>query len=264
MLFTSNLAEAPFAKDPAVIRLGKRYFLYYSVYFGDTLGIGIAFSEDMERWQEYGRFPITQECESTGVGAPGAIVRDGKVHLFYQTYGTWEKDAVCHAWSADGLHFEKDESNPVFRPTADWCCGRAIDADVCRFKDRYYLYFATRDHEMRIQKLGAAWTPLTSDFSRDSWTQACRHAVLAQQIGCAVTEDGIHFEKLDSVPFLANGEPGSWNAEESGHPFAFRDEDGTAWLFYQGFDGETWRITRRKLEFRDGRPVLAEEQRDGR
>ena len=147
MLFTSNLAETPFAKDPAVVRLGERYFLYYSVFFGDTLGIGMAFSDDMERWQEYGRFPTTQECESTGVGAPGAIVRDGKVHLFYQTYGTWEKDAICHAWSEDGLHFEKDESNPVFRPTADWCCGRAIDADVCRFKDRYYLYFATRDHE---------------------------------------------------------------------------------------------------------------------
>ncbi len=290
MLFTSNLAETPFAKDPAVVRLGERYFLYYSVFFGDTLGIGMAFSDDMERWQEYGRFPTTQECESTGVGAPGAIVRDGKVHLFYQTYGTWEKDAICHAWSEDGLHFEKDESNPVFRPTADWCCGRAIDADVCRFKDRYYLYFATRDHEMRIQKLGAAWTPLTSDFSRDSWTQACRHAILApemvweqecteapacvvdgerlylfyggaynrkpQQIGCAVSEDGIHFEKMDSLPFLTNGEPGSWNAEESGHPFAFRDTDGTVWLFYQGFDGETWRITRTKLDFRDGRPVL--------
>ena len=294
MLFTSYLADAPFAKDPAVARLGDKYFLYYSVLFGETLGIGIAFSTDLENWKEYGRFPITQECERTGVGAPGAVVRDGRLHLFYQTYGGWKEDAICHAWSDDGFHFEKDETNPVFRPDNDWCCGRAIDADICKYKGRYFLYFATRDHEMRIQKLGAAWTPEDSDFSRKSWIQACRHAILApemiweqecteapacvvdgdrlylfyggayncktQQIGCAVSEDGIHFEKLWSRPFLSNGKPGSWNAEESGHPYVFRDIDGTVFLFYQGYDGEVWRITRSRMSFQNGYPVLEGEE----
>ena len=61
----------------------------------------------------------------------------GKIHLFYQTYGNWEKDAICHAWSQDGIHFTKNPENPVFHPAATWCCGRAIDADVCVFGGKY-------------------------------------------------------------------------------------------------------------------------------
>jgi len=79
----------------------------------------------MESWQVVGGFPLTQPCEEKGVGAPAAIVLNGKVHLFYQTYGNREKDAICHAVSDDGLRFEKDPTNPIFHPTDDWCCGRA-------------------------------------------------------------------------------------------------------------------------------------------
>lgn len=290
MLFTSHLGDFPFAKDPAVVNLNGKYFLYYSIIKNEILGIGIAASTDMENWTEIGQFAVTQECEKTGVGAPGALVRDGIVHLFYQTYGTGIRDAICHAWSEDGIHFTKDATNPVYRPTMDWCCGRAIDADICCLGDKYFLYIATRDHDYQIQKIGAAYTPLDSDFSASCWTQACRRAVVApemqwemkcieapacvehegkiymfyggayncspQQIGCAVSADGISFEKLSSVPLVPNGKPGSWNAEESGHPYAFRDEDGQVYLFYQGYDGTTWRLSRAKVTFADGMPVI--------
>lgn len=290
MLFTSYLGENPFAKDPAVVKLNGEYFLYYSIWVKELLGIGISKSADMENWTEVGVFPITQECEKTGVGAPGAMVRDGVIHLFYQTYGTGAKDAICHAWSTDGIHFTKDETNPVYHPTGDWCCGRAIDADICQFGDKYFLYIATRDHEFRIQKVGAAWTTLDSDFSRNSWTQACKRAVVApemqwemtcieapacvvrdgkiymfyggaynrspQQIGCAVSEDGVNFEKISPLPLLPNGPAGSWNAEESGHPYAFEDDDGQVYLFYQGYDGTTWRLSKTKVAFKNGLPVI--------
>lgn len=290
MLYTSYLGEHPFAKDPAVEKFNGKYFLYYSIMVRDVLGIGIATSDDLETWTEVGQVPRTQQCEMTGIGAPAAMVREGVLHLFYQTYGTGVQDAICHAWSYDGLHFIKDETNPVYRPTDDWCCGRAIDADICRLGDRYFLYIATRDHDFRIQKIGAAWTPADSDFSRGSWIQACRRAVVTpemgweqscieapacveqdgkiymfyggaynrspQQIGCAVSADGISFEKLSSQPLIPNGKPGSWNAEESGHPYAFRDEDGQVYLFYQGYDGNTWRISRARVTFQDGMPVI--------
>ena len=289
MLFT-NEKRGCFAKDPAVVRFKGIYYLYYTIKYGENpfkIGIGIACSSDMEVWEEAGEFPLTDECEQNGVGAPAAIVLNEQVHLFYQTYGNWKRDAICHAVSNDGIHFEKDTSNPVFRPSDDWCCGRAIDADICIFDGKLFLYFATRDHEMVSQKVGCAWAPLDSDFSRMAWTQAIPQSTLTpelkwegqcieapativnkgqvflfyggsynckpQQIGCAVSDDGIFFRRIFTGPFLTNGQAGSWNSCESGHPYAFRDDDGRAYLFYQGSSdmGKTWYLSKAEISFNE-------------
>ncbi len=283
MLFTNSRNQ--FAKDPAVIRFDGKYYLYYTVLYDDKrIGVGIAVSEDMENWRELPDVPLTEAYENRGIGAPAAIVLGNTVHLFYQTYGHGRNDKLCHATSRDGVNFVKDPTNPIFSPTADWCSGRAIDADVCVFGDRLLLYFATRDHEMKIQKVGGAWAPIDSDFSKDTWTQMEKQALVApellwegacieapativnngkvflfyggsynctpQQIGCAVSDDGVFFRKLFvEEPFIPCGAEGDWNSSESGHPYAFRDDDGRAYLFYQGSAdmGKTWYLT--KCEF---------------
>ncbi len=290
MLFT-NPNRCNHAKDPAVIRFKDKYFLYYTVrYNPDLIGVGIATSDDMENWTDIAEVPMEQDCEKTGIGAPAAIVLDGKVHLFYQTYGTGKNDKICHAVSSDGIHFTKNPDNPIYAPTDDWCCGRAIDADVCVFKDKLWLYIATRDHDMKIQKIGAAYADIDSDFSKSAWTQAHRGAVVApefkwegecieaaativndgkmfmfyggsynctpQQIGCAASTDGVLFEKIFTEPFIPCGKKGEWNSSESGHPYAFRDDDGRAYLFYQGSPdmGKTWYISKVEIAF-DGNNV---------
>ena len=55
-----------------------------------------------------------------------------------------------------------------------------------------------------------------------------------QQVGVAVSQDGINWQRLSEQPLLANGAPGTWNASESGHPDIFRDAEGQTWLFFQG------------------------------
>lgn len=288
-----------FAKDPAVIRLGDTYYLYHSSWIeGETpdskkrLIVGIATSTDMENWSFVGFVPLEQECEQKGIGAPAAYLENGVVHLFYQTYGNREKDAICHATSTDGIHFVKDPANPIFAPTTDWCCGRAIDADVVAFGDKLFLYIATRDKDYKIQMQGCAHAPLGSDYSRDSWTQAVNDTVLKpeqpwegacieaaatlvhnnkvymfyggsynctpQQIGYAVSEDGVHFVKPLDHPFLSNGKAGDWNASESGHPYVFIDDDGRIYLFYQGSPdgGKTWIISRCEIGFRGDEPYI--------
>lgn len=56
-----------------------------------------------------------------------------------------------------------------------------------------------------------------------------------QQIGVAVSADGVRFRRLNrGQPILPNGEPGSWNHGESGHPAVLGAPDGTAHLFFQG------------------------------
>ena len=298
MLFTEkNGSREAYAKDPAVIRWKDgKYYLYFSSYYADggreRLGIGIAVSDDMEHWTSVGHIPYTQPCEQNGIGAPAAIVLGDAIHLFYQSYGNQARDAICHATSTDGVHFEKDPTNPVFRPSEDWCVGRAIDAYVVPFGNRLLLYFATRDHAMRVQKIGVAAAELNGTFSRGAWEQLAAYPVLTpeydwegecveapaaleqdgkvylfyggayncspQQIGVAVSDDGIGFKKLFDRPFIPAGKAGEWNSSESGHPYVYRDGDGAVWLFYQGSPdmGRSWYLTRCRIGFRDGVPYV--------
>ncbi len=295
MLFgDTSRVDRPFAKDPAVVHFAGKYFLYYSIPAGHGAGwgIGIATSSDLVSWNRLGSIPPESAAEQRGFCSPGARVLDGKVQLFYQTYGDGSKDAICHATSADGVHFQRDPTNPVFHPTGDWTSGRAIDAEIIEFSGKLFLYCATRDRANRVQMLCGAVADRHSDFGRASWKpladgpilrpelpweKTCIEAPAAcvqdgrlflfyggaynnspQQIGCAVSTDGIHFRRLSDQPFLPNGPPGAWNSSESGHPFCFTDDDRQTYLFYQGNNdnGKTWWLSFVKIGWRGDRPFL--------
>ena len=78
-----------------------------------------------------------------------------------------------------------------------------------------------------------------------------------QQIGCAVSEDGIFFERVVHEPFLPCGRAGTWNSSESGHPYVFRDDDERIYLFYQGSadGGKTWYLSKEEIQWEAGKPV---------
>lgn len=291
----------PYAKDPSVIRFGDRYLMYYSV--GpypkadprstpmDGWRIGIAESRDLDTWKKINELGPGQDCDRKGLCAPCAWVHQGKVHLFYQTYGNGPKDAICHAWSEDGVTFTRDAGNPVFSPSGDWTAGRAIDAEVFPVGDKLLLYFATRDPAMKVQMIGVAAASLASDFGKGQWKQLVDGPILRpelpwerrcieapsvvrrgdtlfmfyaggynnepQQIGVAVSRDGIKWTRLAESPLLPVGGPDDWNASESGHPGIFADADGRTHLFYQGNrdKGATWYLSRVEIAWKDGRPV---------
>lgn len=287
MLFTDASRGKNFSKDPAVIRLGEDYFLYYTIPPHDEgmkgYGIGIAKSRDMEQWDIVGYIDPAGDAEENGICAPGAIVISETVHLFYQTYGNAEKDAICHAVSENGVDFVRDASNPIYSPNKSWCCGRAIDADVVIFNNRLFLYIATRDDAYERQMIGVASAPLDSDYSRECWREekaapvlepvldwekTCIEAPAAiakdgrvymfyggayncspQMIGCAVSSDGINFTRISNKPIITNGNAGEWNSLESGHPYVFEDTDGKVYLFYQGADdNREWRISKAEIK----------------
>ena len=299
MYYGDNTRTAkPFSKDPHVVRFKGRYLMYYTLAKGKTppqnvLGIGIAESYDLISWRKVGEITPAPdaEYEHKGIAAPGALVRDGKVHLFYQTYGNRERDAICHAVSEDGINFERNPTNPIFSPTGEWNCGRAIDAEVAYFKGQYFLYFATRDKDYNIQMQGVATAPAKTNFNRDEWRQACDEPILKpelawekkcieaasiirrrgrlvmfyagaynnqpQQIGVAVSRDGVHWQRLSDEPFLTAGAEGEWNENESGHPHIFLDDDGRTYLFYQGNSlAGGWRISNVEVFWKGWRPYL--------
>ena len=273
MLYTRK-TKNDFAKDPAVAEFAGKWFLYHSVWDEkNRLGIGIVVSDDGEDFEYLGSLPPVLDCEKNGIGAPGAIVHNGRVHLFYQTYGNGKLDAICHAVSDDGVNFERVGSSEIFAPREPFCklpywsCGRAIDADVCIHNGKLILYFATRDKEMKRQIVGAAYADVTPGLDAAftlfpeiileptlDWERDCIEAPAAlelngrvylfyagsyncapQQIGCAVSDDGFRFRRLfTEKPFLSCGKTGEWNASESGHPYVYKAADGRIWLYYQG------------------------------
>lgn len=302
MRFTDASRGRPFAKDPAVARFAGRYFLYYTLpprrdgRAGDGHAMGIAVSDDLDQWEKIGEIGADPASphEANGLCAPGAFIRDGVLHLFYQTYGNGPRDAICHATSTNGVTFARNPTNPIFAPTGDWNNGRAIDADVIPFDDRLLLYFASRDPAGAIQILGVATAPLASDYGRTAWTQACDDAILRpelpweqecieapalcrrgdtlvmfyagaynnrpQQVGVARSADGVRWQRLAETPFLPNGAPGTWHASESGHPYLFTDDDGRTHLFFQGNadGGKSWSLARVEVGWRGETPYLLE------
>lgn len=298
MRFADTSRNRPYAKDPAVVRFHDRYFLYYSVppykdgRTPDGWGIGIAQSANLDQWTKIGEVQTEQDCERNGLCAPGAIVHNNQVHLFYQTYGNGPKDAICHAVSDDGIHFVRNPTNPIFAPTGTWNCARAIDADVVVFQNELWMYIATRDPDFKIQMLGVATAPVDSDFACDKWTQRCDASILKpelpweqecieapavilrndklymfyagaynnkpQQIGLAISSNGLHWVRHANEPVLPNGDADSWYASEAGHPYAFVDKDGSTHLFFQGNNdnGKSWYLSRAVVSWVGDDPVI--------
>lgn len=287
----------PFAKDPTVVSFKGKYYMYHSIPPGKKESqngwhIGIAVSSDLENWDKAGEILPAGAYEKKGLCAPEAEVIDGKIHLFYQTYGNQRKDAICHAVSEDGINFERNETNPIFAPTGDWNIGRAIDADVLIKGDSAYLYWATRDQDYKQQLMGVSVAHLSAGFKRAAWRQISQEPMLkpelpwemncveaasvfakngkfymfyagaynheGQQIGLAVSEDAVNWKRTSDQPVLPKGKENEWNSTESGHPGVFMDSDGTNWLFYQGNPdkGYTYYLSKIKFEITEDDKVV--------
>jgi len=180
------------------------------------------------------------------------------------------RDVIWHGTSEDGLHFTCPEGQPMFVPNNSWSIPRAIDAEVYRVKDKMILLFATRENPTeKVQQMGLAVAPYGGSYAAAEWTELTKDGPLLkpelpwemncleaatviqrkgiyylfyagaynherQQIGLAYSTDGYKYVRFSDKPVLPHGEPGSWNAWESGHPGVFQDDDGRVYLFYQG------------------------------
>jgi hypothetical protein len=286
----------PWSKNPFVLRLGGRYLMYSSILpvpGSDAREIEITESHNLIHWKNVGYIRVQEPYEKNGISAPCALIKDGKVHLFYQTYGNGTNDAICHAVSDDGITgFKRNPSNPIFRPDGAWNCGRAIDAEVFLHEGKYLMYYATRDPGYKIQMQGVAATPANTSFNRDEWTHLSKDGPILkpelpwegecieaasiirrngmlymfyagsydntpQQIGAATSRDGVKWTRLFNEPFLRNGKPGEWNSSESGHPGIF-DDGGRSFLFFQGNpdNGRTWFISNVEVFWNEKGPFL--------
>jgi len=235
---------------------------------------GIARSTDLVNWTRVGDLDLrdTQGKKIYGAVAPCVRKLDGKIHIFYQMAweGTDGISNIWHATSEDGITFTNTCDRPIIVPETNWSIRRSIDAEVYRVGKKLILLFATRDTTATYQIMGMAEAPYGSDYGPDKWTllttdgplmkpeypweMSCTEAPTVikhkgiwymfyagaynhegQQIGLAISKDGYNYTRIapDGLLFT-HGEPGTWNAAESGHPGVFLDDDGQAYLFFQG------------------------------
>ena len=152
------------------------------------------------------------------------------------------------------------------------------------------IIIAFKDYKIQMQ--GVAIAPENTQFNREDWKLAVDSSILSpqlawegkciegasiirkknklymfyagsynnapQQIGVAVSKDGITWKRLSDEPFLRNGKPGEWNSSESGHPHIFADKSGRSFLFFQGNNdnGKSWYISNIEVFWEKGKPYL--------
>lgn len=154
-------------------------------------------------------------------------------------------------------------------------------------------YAATRGPDMKAQMAVVAGAPLDSGFGRAAWTQLHDAPILKpelswekkcieaptlverngrlymfyagaynnepRQVGVAVSDDGIRFERMSDEPLLPHGKPDEWNASEPGHPGAFVDSGGHMYLFFQGnrTNGKDGYLSKMRIAWEEDNPYLA-------
>ena len=188
MLYGDSLRTGiPFSKDPTVIRLGKTYYIYYSIpayspsrrpgepeYLEDGWNAAIATSPDLIHWTRLGDLDLrdTKGQHIWGAVAPCVKRFGGKIHMFYQRIwpDAHNNNNIWYATSEDGITFTNCFDEPILVPDTPWSIDRSIDAEVYRVKDKLILLFATRDKSATVQMLGMAEAPYRSDYGPDKWT----------------------------------------------------------------------------------------------
>ena len=115
----------------------------------DIMHWGHAVSEDLIRWRQIDTalYPDREYDDKHGCFSGSAMVKDGKLHLFYTgvSHRLGQVQAMAHA--EDGVHFTKYEGNPIIArppfvpegtPTRDFRDPKVIEA-----YGRYYMVCGT-------------------------------------------------------------------------------------------------------------------------
>jgi len=198
---------------PVVIKNGDLYQMWYTGQARGKSWIGYATSKDGKTWLRGSDKPVLsaqQPWEKAAVMCPHVIYDEG-ARLFRMWYSGGEQNepnAIGYATSKDGMQWNKEESNPIFRPdrSSAWEQDRVTACQVIRRGDWHIMFYI--------------------GFRDES------HA----QIGVARSKDGItHWQRHPANPIIRPGSD-KWDHDAVYKPFAVFD--GYQWLlWYNGRKG---------------------------
>ena len=261
---------------PSVVKDVGKYFLFYA---GGPSGpknggefvryqIGLALSDDGVRWAKTGK-PLLPLGERDDFHATPALLRNPAGDLL-KVGGVWHMvycgnraDDIEHATSRDGLAWEKDPRNPIFKSgysphlvqvDGELCLyyiakPRPVDGKSVPWEVRLATgkdFYSLKPHaDNPVLKVSQAWEKDACFYPyvlREGgtwlmfygayWTQ--HHAGKnTTAIGIARSEDGVHWTKNPANPVLTPTVGSSYDSVYTSSQSVIRD--GDVWrMFYAG------------------------------
>ncbi len=123
-------------------------------------------------------FPDGEGFDASATFNPAAVVKDGKVYLFYRAQEVWFGTSVIGlAVSEDGFHFEKMDE-PVIVPEHEWeLLGGCEDPRIVKINDTYYMTYTAYDKKVARLALARSkdlihWEKLGIVFPEWGWSKS--------------------------------------------------------------------------------------------
>ena len=210
---------------PFVFWHQNRWHMLHVGFDGRGYQTALAHSDDLLHWDKDA--PIFSREDGISIAGVWLLKEDhlssrptlkkwqGKYWMVYHSYpdAGYEAGPACI-----GLAFTEDETlrhwtclpEPILRwqDGAAWEHAGLYKGSLVEHDGRFWLFYNAKDREV--------WP----------WHE---------QIGAAVSDDLVHWERLSENPLVCNTE-GGWNAVFCADPYVVRD--GNHWLmFYYGYDG---------------------------
>lgn len=144
-------------------------------------------------FQRYGGNPIIPRTPgsfySTHVANPDILLFKKKYHFYFRGQSEEGHDqigvAYCDFDTFDGINWKMSHANPIIpvsHDPADFDSGHILDPAAIEVNDRVYLYYTGHN---------IAW---------HNWN-------MPSHIGLAISEDGIHFKKVEHNPIVEGTAP---------------------------------------------------------
>lgn len=219
----------------------------------------------------------TEEGWEDNINRPGVVHTKDGYHMWYTgQYQMNEREGtsqIFHAFSADGLHFERTSDKPVIFPDTEWENTSTMNPSVFYDEDEQVFkmwYSAGSQYEPRAigyaeSKDGTNWSkfpgnPIFQANPENTWEQhktaGCHVIKLGgkyimfyigyfdedyAQIGIATSEDGIsNWKRYEKNPIIAPEKYG-WDGEACYKPFVVQ-HNGDWYLWYNGRKGSKEQI----------------------
>lgn len=134
---------------------------------GENVWWGHAVSDDLLQWEELDvAIKNDKERGELCCWSGSAIIKEDTLYLFYTSIGhngTERTSQISVAYTKDGIHFEKNENNPIIRTSPLGQIVHFRDPKVFAYNGKYYMLIASE-----LDKVGKILCYTSSDLL--NWT----------------------------------------------------------------------------------------------